>query len=118
FMDLQSSAFYIGSSLFLIGIGFGLFSTPNNNAIMGAVHTSELGVASASMNLARTIGNLVGMSLVNLLVHHFLGDAQITPEQYPALLQTVVLALNISFGCALAACFISSLRGRETKPQP
>lgn len=117
-MDLQSSALYIASSLFLIGIGFGLFSTPNNNAIMGAVHMRELGVASASMNLARTIGNLVGMSLVNLLVHHFMGESQITPDQYPALLQTVVLALNISFGCALAACFISSLRGRETKPQP
>ncbi|MFQ3235094.1 MAG: EmrB/QacA subfamily drug resistance transporter [Paraglaciecola sp.] len=117
-MDLQSSAFYIGSSLFLIGIGFGLFSTPNNNAIMGAVHVSELGVASASMNLARTIGNLLGMSLVNLLVHHFMGDAKLTPDQYPALLQTVVLALNISFGCALGACFISGFRGRETKPHP
>ncbi|WP_339768820.1 MFS transporter [uncultured Paraglaciecola sp.] len=115
-MDIDTQAWYIGSSLLLIGIGFGLFSTPNNNAIMGAVHSSELGVASASLNLARTIGNLVGMSLVNLLVHHYIGDAQIVPEQYPALLQTVLVALNISFGCVVLACLISGFRGREKKP--
>ncbi|GAC31991.1 major facilitator transporter [Paraglaciecola polaris LMG 21857] len=116
-MDIDTQAWYIGSSLLLIGIGFGLFSTPNNNAIMGAVHSSELGVASASLNLARTIGNLVGMSLVNLLVHHYIGDAQILPEQYPALLQTVLVALNISFAFVLIACVISGFRGREQKPE-
>ena len=84
---------------------------------MGAVHSSELGVASASLNLARTIGNLVGMSLVNLLVHHYIGDAQILPEQYPALLQTVLVALNISFAFVLIACVISGFRGREQKPE-
>ena len=115
-MDIDTQAWYIGSSLLLIGIGFGLFSTPKNNAIMGAVHPSELGVASASLNLARTIGKLVGMSLVNLLVHHYVGDAQIVPEQYPALLQTVLVALNISFGCVVVACIISGFRGRESKP--
>ena len=115
-MNIDTQAWYIGSSLLLVGIGFGLFSTPNNNAIMGAVHSTELGVASASLNLARTIGNLVGMSMVNLLVHYYIGDAQIVPQQYPALLQTVLVALNVSFGCVVVACIISGFRGRETKP--
>ena len=115
-MNIDTQAWYIGSSLLLVGIGFGLFSTPNNNAIMGAVHSTELGVASASLNLARTIGNLVGMSMVNLLVHYYIGDAQILPQQYPALLQTVLVALNVSFGCVVVACIISGFRGRETKP--
>lgn len=114
-LTMDTSVTYISISLVLVGIGFGLFSTPNNNAIMGAVHSSELGVASASMNLARTIGNLLGMSMVNFLVHVFLGDAQFVPEQYPALLHTIEIALNLALGCVVLACVLSALRGKEVK---
>jgi EmrB/QacA subfamily drug resistance transporter len=114
-LSMDTSVTYISISLVLVGIGFGLFSTPNNNAIMGSVHSSELGVASASMNLARTIGNLLGMSMVNFLVHVFLGDAQFVPEQYPALLQTINIALNLALCCVVLACFLSALRGKELK---
>jgi len=112
-INLQTSATYIGTSLALVGLGFGLFSTPNNSAIMGAVKEQEVGVASASMNLSRTIGNLVGMSLVNLMIHHFLGDATFTPEQNPALMQTVSLALMMSLSLILVACVLSALRGKQ-----
>jgi EmrB/QacA subfamily drug resistance transporter len=111
-MNTQTSATYIASSLLLIGIGFGLFSTPNNNAIMSATHPDEVGVASASMNLARTIGNLIGMSLVNLMVHYYLGDAQFSPEQNPELILTVELALNMSLAFVVIACVTSWFRGR------
>jgi EmrB/QacA subfamily drug resistance transporter len=112
-INLETSAAYIGASLSLIGIGFGLFSTPNNSAIMGAVNEQEVGVASASMNLSRTIGNLVGMSLVNLMMHHYLGDATFTPDQNPALMNTVSLALNMSLSFVLVACVLSAMRGRQ-----
>ena len=111
-MNIDTSATYIGSSLLLIDIGFGLFSTPNNNAIMGSTQAHELGAASASMNLARTIGNLIGMSLMNLMVHYYLGDAQFTEEQNPALLLTVQLAVNMSLAFVVIAYAISGLRGR------
>jgi EmrB/QacA subfamily drug resistance transporter len=111
-MNTETSATYIASALLLIGLGFGLFSTPNNNAIMGATHPNEVGVASASMNLARTIGNLIGMSLVNLMVHYYLGDAQFSSEQNPALILTVELALNMSLAFVVLACVSSWFRGR------
>jgi predicted MFS family arabinose efflux permease len=111
-INAETSATYIASALLLIGLGFGLFSTPNNNAIMGATHPNEVGVASASMNLARTIGNLIGMSLVNLMVHFYLGDAQFSSEQNPALILTVELALNMSLAFVVLACVSSWFRGR------
>lgn len=114
-IGIDTSARYIGGSLLLIGLGFGLFSSPNNNAIMGAVNSRELGVASASMNLARTIGNLIGMSLVNLLVHIYLGDGHINNSQYPQLLQIISLSLYISVFCVVLASFFSAFRGREAK---
>lgn len=114
-IDLDTSASYILLSLCFIGVGFGLFSTPNNNAIMGAVDAKELGVASASMNLSRTVGNLFGMSLVNLLVHYYLGEAELSSEQSPALLLTIQWALMISLGCVVMATILSSFRGKATK---
>ena len=112
-MNTDTSITYIACSLLLIGFGFGLFSTPNNNAIMGGVQLHEVGVASASMNLSRTIGNLFGMSLVNLMVHFYLGNAQFTQQQNPALIQTVEMALNMSLVFVVFACVISALRGKS-----
>lgn len=111
-MDTATSIIYITGSLLLIGVGFGLFSTPNNNAIMGGVRLHEVGAAAASMNLARTLGNLFGMSMVNLMVHYYLGDAQFTQEQNPALIQTVEMALTMSLSFVVVACGISVFRGR------
>jgi len=112
-IDTTTSAVYIGSCLSILGLGFGLFSTPNNSAIMGAVKEQEVGVASASMNLSRTIGNLVGMSLVNLMMHYYIGDATFTPENNPELMSTISLALIMSLSFVVTACVISALRGRQ-----
>lgn len=113
-IDTETSAFYIGVSLGIIGLGFGLFSTPNNSAIMGAVKEQEVGVASASMNLSRTIGNLVGMSLVNLMMHYYIGDATFTPQNNPALMSTISLALTMSLVFVIVACFVSASRGKQS----
>jgi EmrB/QacA subfamily drug resistance transporter len=112
-MNTETSVTYITSSFLIIGIGFGLFSTPNNNAIMGSAKSHEVGAASASMNLARTIGNLFGMSLVNLMVHYYIGNAQFTQAQNPALIQTVEMALNMSLAFVVVACVISAFRGKS-----
>jgi MFS family permease len=112
-IDTQTTAFYIGGSLGLIGLGFGLFSTPNNSAIMGAVKEQEVGVASASMNLSRTIGNLVGMSLVNLMIHYYIGDANFTAQSNPALMSTISLALLMSLSFVILATVMSAIRGKQ-----
>lgn len=109
----ETTAFYIGGSLGLVGLGFGLFSTPNNSAIMGSVKEQEVGVASASMNLSRTIGNLVGMSLVNLMMHYYIGDANFGPESNPALMSTISLALQMSLSFVIIASIISAVRGKQ-----
>jgi EmrB/QacA subfamily drug resistance transporter len=112
-IDSSTTAIYIGASLGLVGLGFGLFSTPNNSAIMGAVKEQEVGVASASMNLSRTIGNLVGMSIVNLMMHYYMGDATFTSENNPALMQIISLSLMLSLVFVIIASFVSAVRGKQ-----
>lgn len=115
-LTFNTSPSYISASLFCIGIGFGLFSAPNHNAVMSAVDPREVGVASASINLARVSGNLIGISLVNLMVHLLLGDTSITPDRYPQLLETVRLALSLSLGFVVCAAICSGSRGRIRSP--
>lgn len=50
-----------------IGIGMGIFQSPNNSAIMGSVPRSQLGVASGLLSITRTLGQTVGLALVGAL---------------------------------------------------
>ncbi|MBI4928046.1 MAG: MFS transporter, partial [Anaerolineae bacterium] len=50
-----------------LGLGFGLFQSPNNSAIMGAAPRKRLGVASGLMSLSRTLGNTTGLPLIGTI---------------------------------------------------
>jgi MFS family permease len=47
-----------------LGLGMGLFQSPNNSAIMGAVPRERLGTASALLSLSRLLGQATGVALV------------------------------------------------------
>lgn len=49
--------------LAMMGAGIGLFQSPNNNAIMGAVPLQKLGVASAFLATVRNLGLVIGTGL-------------------------------------------------------
>ncbi|PIU48935.1 MAG: MFS transporter [Desulfobacterales bacterium CG07_land_8_20_14_0_80_52_14] len=66
--------------LLLMGLGFGFFSTPNNTAIMGSVGPGEYGMASSLIATMRTTGMLTSMTLITVLLSHFLGDRSVTIE--------------------------------------
>lgn len=118
-MDIDTSTKSISTSLFCIGIGFGLFSSPNTNAILSTVDVNDNGVASATINLARVSGNLVGISLVNLLVQLMIGGQQINTDNYPQLLATLNWALSISCCFVIIASILSASRGRTIlSPHP
>jgi EmrB/QacA subfamily drug resistance transporter len=50
-----------------LGLGLGLFLSPNNSAIMGAVSRERLGVASGLMALTRTLGQTTGLPIMSTL---------------------------------------------------
>jgi len=50
-----------------LGIGLGIFQSPNNSAIMGAAPRNRLGVASGLLSLSRTLGQTTGLPLISTL---------------------------------------------------
>lgn len=66
---LNSGVTALGFILRLIpfGIGQGMFQSPNNSAIMGAVPRNRLGVASGLLALSRTLGQTTGLPLMGMI---------------------------------------------------
>jgi EmrB/QacA subfamily drug resistance transporter len=54
--------------LLLIGVGMGLFQSPNSSAIMGSVPRARLGIASGVVATARNVGMVFGVSLAGLVI--------------------------------------------------
>ena len=51
----------------LIGIGVGLFQSPNNSAMMGTAPRERLGVASGLLAMTRNLGQTVGIAVLGAL---------------------------------------------------
>jgi EmrB/QacA subfamily drug resistance transporter len=50
-----------------IGIGIGVFQSPNNSAVMGAVPRERLGIASGLLAITRTLGQSAGIAALGAL---------------------------------------------------
>ena len=106
---------FIVISLMILGFGFALFSSPNMNAIMSSVDKRFYGIASGSVGTMRLLGQMLSMGIATLIFALFIGKAQITPEYYPALIQSIKVAL-IVFSCLCAVgIYFSLYRGRLRK---
>ncbi len=98
--------------LLLLGFGFALFSSPNTNAVMSSVEKRWYGVASATLGTMRLTGQMLSMGVVTLIFAVTMGNTRITPEHYPAFLQSMQIAFIIfSFLCVIGV-FASLARGK------
>jgi EmrB/QacA subfamily drug resistance transporter len=101
FLNAETNIYYITIGLAVLGIGSGIFSSPNTNAVMGSVERRFFGVASATVSTMRIIGQTLSMGMVLLIFAIYIGATQFTPQNYPALL----ISIKITFIIATALCF-------------
>jgi EmrB/QacA subfamily drug resistance transporter len=102
FINEETSIAFITFGLLIIGTGFGFFSSPNTNAIMGSVERRFYGVASAMVSTMRLLGQTFSMGLALMVFAIFIGNVQITPLEYPALLNSI----HTVFLICTVLCFI------------
>jgi MFS family permease len=101
----------IVAGLIILGFGYGLFSSPNTNAIMSAVDVRHLGVASAMVSTMRSIGQMISMAIAMIVVSYIIGSQPISPEIYPELQLSVTVAFSIFFILGLIGIWTSYSRG-------
>lgn len=111
-LDQDSGLSQVVIALLVMGTGFGLFSSPNNNGALSVVPHDKLSIASSLLNISRTLGNMLGMAVVVFLFNLFIGNAQLVPEQYPALMRLLEIAFMLCAGYALMAAWRSWSRGK------
>ncbi len=112
FLDVTTSIIMICMAMVIQGLGFGLFTTPNNNAALSSLDKTRYGIGTALLNFSRVSGNMLGTAMVLLLVSLFIGKVEITPTQYPALFRVVSIALAVSFFMTLSGAYFSHSRGK------
>jgi EmrB/QacA subfamily drug resistance transporter len=63
-LETTTSALGFGLRFLPVGLGMGIFSSPNNSAIMGTAPRERLGVVSGLLAVNRTIGQTMGISIL------------------------------------------------------
>jgi EmrB/QacA subfamily drug resistance transporter len=112
FLDQGTSTLFIISSLLLLGFGFGLFSSPNTNAVMSSVENKFYGVASATLGTMRSTGMMFSMGMVMMIFAIYVGQTQITLSPSSLFLKSMKVAFSIFTGLCIAGIFASLSRGR------
>lgn len=101
-------------ALALQGLGFGIFSSPNTNAIMGAVPPKDTSMASASVATMRVIGQTMSIGMLTLVFAFVMGNVLISPETYHLL----IISCQVAAGICTVLCIVSiflSLIGIKSK---
>jgi EmrB/QacA subfamily drug resistance transporter len=112
FLHENSSHLSIIVRLIILGLGFGLFSSPNTNAIMGSVEKRFYGLASGSVGTMRLLGMMISMGIATVVFAVYLGRVQITTEYYPLLVRSVNVAFAVFAILCFGGIFLSMARGK------
>jgi EmrB/QacA subfamily drug resistance transporter len=101
----------IVGSLVCLGLGFGFFSSPNTNAVMGSVEKRHLGIASAALGTMRLTGQMMSAGTAMMIFALVMGRAPIEPSVYPLFLRSTRIAFVFFAALCVAGVFASLARG-------
>jgi len=80
-LTLHSTIFQMIMPQILIGLGWGLFNSPNQSAIMSTVLRDKVGAASGMTLTTARIGGAMGIAISGAVMTYALGANGLTPEQ-------------------------------------
>ncbi len=111
-LNTDSSINYLIAALIVTGLGFGLFSSPNANAIMSAVDKQYYGSATGSLATMRILGQMMSMVLVTLVLAMVMGQVKIEPAVFQNLQKAISYCFLVSAGICIPGFVLSLIRGR------
>jgi EmrB/QacA subfamily drug resistance transporter len=112
FLTPETPIPFVLASLAILGFGFGLFSSPNTNAVMSSVERRFYGLASGTIGTMRTIGQVLSLAIVQLIFALIIGQVVITPESPGLFMQSNQLAFSLFTVLCFVGIFASLARGK------
>ena len=103
FLDKSMPLYVIVVSMVLQGIGYGIFSSPNTNSIMGSVPRKFASLASATVSTVRVIGQTMSLAMLTVIFAVIMGSVPIIPRYFSLL----ILSSQIACVFSTVLCFIA-----------
>lgn len=100
-LGTTSAPVQVIAGLLVMGVGMGLFSSPNTSAVMGSVERDKLGVASGTLATMRFSGQSVSLALMGAVV---------ATAASTGLLSTLFTGVGISQLSVVAGSFVEGMR--------
>ena len=113
FLSRETPIIQIIITLVVLGAGFGVFASPNTNAIMSSVAPRFYTTASSVTSTMRTIGQTLSMGIAMIIMSLIIGRVNIAPENYSQLLNSAQITFFISAAVCFAGIFMSMARGNQ-----
>jgi EmrB/QacA subfamily drug resistance transporter len=105
----HGSLLFIVIELAILGVGLGLFTPPNNAAIMGAVPREQSGLASGVLNMTRGMGTAMGLAFTSLVFGLVAGSEHASVALVTRGFEASAAFLGL---IALMAMVLAGMRGR------
>ena len=110
FLTPTTPILFLIALIFLLGLGFGLFSSPNSNIIMSSVDKKQYGQASATIGTMRLTGQAFSMGIAMMSLSLHVGDRVITPEVHGQFMQSMRVCFETGLALCLVGAYASSFR--------
>ncbi|KAA6319404.1 Multidrug resistance protein Stp [termite gut metagenome] len=110
FISASTSIIFLLFLLTLLGIGFGMFSSPNSNVIMSSVEKKYLSQASATMGTMRLTGQAFSMGIAMMAISLCVGNKVITPELHPHFMKSLHMTFVVCAVLCIVGTYASSFR--------
>lgn len=110
FVDGTTPFWMIIGLLMVLGVGFGIFSAPNTNVIMGSVSKKDYSQASAVTGTMRLTGQAFSMGIAGMAVSLHIGERPVTTAVSGEFLLSMRLALIIFVVLCIVGVWFSTAR--------
>ena len=110
-LGVDSTKTFIIGCFILLGIGTGIFNTPNSSALMGSVTDKYRAVTSSILGTTRNIGMSIGVALMTALFTHFQSANAAIGDENMVFVKSFSTVIYISIGITAVALLFSLVRG-------
>lgn len=113
FITETTSYYYLLAMLVLLGLGFGIFSSPNTNVVMSSVDKKDYGLASATLGTMRLTGQSFSMGIAIMAISLMVGNVQLSSSANVELISSMRITFVIFFILCVFGIYASSVRDKR-----